>query len=137
MTLDNHEETLTQEELGKLLKTARKTKEKEYGKKITHKMVAEGIGVDRVTVAMWEQGKKHPGFLNIVNYCNFLGITLDELLGVKRTQPLYIELTEEEREAILSMVEGCAQESELGRLHQKLHLLKQYLKAFLGRAQSK
>ena len=72
-----------------------------------------------------------------MNYCSFLGITLDELLGVKRSQPLYIELTEEERETILSMVEECEQESELGHLHQKLHLLKQYLKAFLGRAQSK
>jgi len=134
---DGQNNQLTLEELAKRLKAARSAKEKKSGQKITHKMIAEGIGVDRVTVAMWEQGKKHPGFLNIVNYCNFIGITLDELLGVKKTQPLYIELTEEERAAILAMVEACEQEPEISHLHQKLQLLKQYLRAFFGRAQGK
>ena len=134
---DGQNNQLTLEELAKRLKAARSAKEKKSGQKITHKMIAEGIRVDRVTVAMWEQGKKHPGFLNIVNYCNFIGITLDELLGVKKTQPLYIELTEEERAAILAMVEACEQEPEISHLHQKLQLLKQYLRAFFGRAQGK
>jgi len=134
---DEQSNQLTLEELAKRLKAARKSREKESGQKIPHKMIAEAIGVDRVTVAMWEQGKKHPGFLNIVNYCNFIGITLDELLDVKKTQLLSIELTEEERTAILAMVETCEQEPEISHLHQKLQLLKQYLRAFLGRAQGR
>lgn len=135
--LNGQNDQLTLEELAKRLKAARKAKEKASGQKFTHKMIAEAIGVDRVTVAMWEQGKKHPGFLNIVNYCNVIGITLDELLGVKKTQTFYIELTEDERAAILAMVDACEQEPEISHLHQKLQLLKQYLTAFLGRAQGK
>ena len=127
-------ENLTPEELADLLKKARKAKEKETGKKITHKMVAEAIGVDRTTVTMWEQGKRYPGFLNIVNYCNFLGMTIDGLLGVKTQHTLHLELTEEERESILGMIEECKQESDSNSLHHKLHALDQYLRAFLSRA---
>lgn len=82
---DDQSTQLTLEELAKRLRAARKSKEKGSGQKITHKMIAEAIGVDRVTVAIWEQGKKYPDFLNIVNYCNVIGIALDELLGVKKT----------------------------------------------------
>ena len=130
-------EKLSLEELGELMKKARKTKEKEQGKKITHKMVAEVIGVDRVTVIMWEQGKKHPGFLNILNYCNFLDMTIDELLETKKIRTLYIELTEEERDTILSMIDECKREPENNLLHSKLHFLEQHMKAFFSRASTK
>ncbi len=132
-----NKEKLSLEELAQLMKQARKSKEQETGKKITHKMIAEAIGVDRVTVAMWEQGKKHPGFLNIFNYCTVLGITPDELLGLKHQRTLHIELTEGEREAILAMLEECQQESEPHRLHDRLQAFDQYLRAFFSRAQSK
>ena len=118
-------------EVGKRIKAARKAKKK------TQDEVVEAIGIGKTTLSEWERGLKQPGLLNILNYCNFLGMTLDELLGVKRTQPLYIELTEDERVAIFAMLEECEQEQEISHLHQKFHLLKQYLKAFLGRAQGK
>lgn len=128
---------LTLEELAGLLKQARKTKEKETGKKITHKMIAEAIGVDRVTVGMWERGERYPGFLNVFNYCNFLGMTLDELVGLKDQQTLHLELTETERQSIFSMLAECKRKSEKSDLYHDLHALEQYLKAFLGRARSK
>ena len=38
------------------------------------------------TVYEWEKGRQHPGFLNVVKFCEFLGMTLDELLGVKKKE---------------------------------------------------
>lgn len=68
---------------------------------------ADAIGVDRVSVTLWEQGKRHPGFLNILNYCQFLGMTVDELMGVKTNRTLQIELTEEERNMLFATVDEC------------------------------
>lgn len=68
---------------------------------------ADAIGVDRVSVTLWEQGKRHPGFLNILNYRQFLGMTVDELMGVKTNRTLQIELTEEERNMLFATVDEC------------------------------
>ncbi len=131
-----HEKNYTLEELAALLKQARKNKEKELGEKITHLMVADAIGVGRATVTLWEQGKRSPSFLHILNYCRFLGITLDELVGLQQQQTFYLEFTEEERDAILAMITEYRGEVEKSHLHDKFHALEQYLKAFLGRARS-
>ncbi len=128
---------VTLNELSHLLKEARKTKEQETGQKITHKMIAEAIGVDRTTVGKWEQGERSPSFLNVLDYCHFLGITLDELVGLKQQQTLYLELTEEERDTMLAMIGECVSESENSNRYHKLHTFEQYLKAFLGRARTK
>jgi hypothetical protein len=64
-------------------------------------------------------------------------MTLDELFGFRKKRMLYLELTEEEQDAILAMIEECEQESEMNSLHKKLYLLKQYVRAFFSRAQSK
>ncbi len=61
--------TLTSEELADLLKKAKRLKEQETGKKITQKMLADAIGVERVTVTMWEQGKRQPSFVHALGYC--------------------------------------------------------------------
>jgi transcriptional regulator with XRE-family HTH domain len=134
----NGQTTLTLKELSILLKKARKTKEKEVGKRITHKMIGDAIGVDRVTVGMWERGERYPGFLNVLNYCNFLGITPDELIGLKKPPlTLYIGFIEEERDTIFRMFDECEREQEIHNLHNKLFLLKQYIKGFFSRASTK
>ena len=128
---------LTSEELADLLKKAKRLREQETGQKITQKMIADAIGVDRVTVTKWEQGKRQPSFLHVLSYCNVLRITPNELIGLRKKRTLHIELSEEERNTLLSMVNECQDETELDSLHNKLRSLEQYLKAFLGRAQSK
>jgi len=115
-------------DLGKRIKAARKAKER------TQDEVADAIGIGKTTLSEWERGLKQPGLLNILNYCNFLGITLDELLGVNKTQILHIEVTEEERKAILSMFQECQEESEISHLHSKLRFLEQYINALFSRA---
>lgn len=77
---------MTLEKLGNLMEEARTQKRKDVeGKKISRKAIGRHIGVSGHTVYKWEKGRQHPGFLNVVKFCEFLGMTLDELLGVKKT----------------------------------------------------
>lgn len=128
-------ERYTLNELGKRIKAARKAKKK------TQDDVAEAIGVSKISVSEWERGLKQPGFLNILNYCNFLGITIDELLGVKKQTFFYITFTEEERNMMLSMLSECQRDADNSLkntpLHSKLHFLEQHIKAFFSRSQNK
>lgn len=78
------QKNMTLEELGGLMQEARKRKEESDGKKISRETIGRHIGVSGHTVYKWEQGMQHPGFLNVVKFCEFLGMTLDELLGVKK-----------------------------------------------------
>ena len=64
-------------------------------------------------------------------------LPLDELVGSKNEQTLYLELTEEERGTILSMLDEYECGSENSNLHEKVRFLKRYLKALLERAQNK
>ena len=77
---------LTLEDLGSLLTQARRNARKRFGNKvISREVVGKAIGVNPQSIYEWENGKGHPGFLNVLKYCRFLGITLDELCGVKKT----------------------------------------------------
>jgi len=125
---------LTQEELGRLMQEAREKKRNKDGKRISREMMGKAIGVDKHTIYEWERGNKHPTFLNVCKFCDYLGITLDELLGVKKLRYLQLRISEEERDAILSMFDECEQESVISNLQQKLRFLKQYIKAFFNRA---
>jgi hypothetical protein len=58
------------------------------------------------------RGLKQPGIFNMHNFCNLLGIPLDELRRQK-TRTLHIELSEEERDTMLSMIDECKHESEI------------------------
>ncbi len=115
-------------ELGRRIKTARKAKKK------TQDEVAHAIGVSQNIISDWERGAKQPGILNILNYCNFLGITLDELFDVKKQKYVNIQFTEEEIDTIFSLVDECEQEPEIRDLQKKLRFLRQYLKSLFGRA---
>ena len=118
--------------LGKRIKACRKAKKK------TQDELAAAIGVSKTTVSEWERGIKQPGILNLLNSCYFLGITLDELLELKAQRYFNITFTEEEREAMLLMLDECKREAESNNnLHSKLHFLEQHIKAFFSRAQSK
>jgi transcriptional regulator with XRE-family HTH domain len=124
-------EELSLSGLAERMKATRKAKKK------TQDEVADAIGVSKYTVSDWERGLKQPGILNILNYCNFLGITLDELLGMEKRQIFSVEFTEEERNVILSLFDECQRESENSHLHSKLHFLEQHIKALFGRAHTK
>lgn len=77
---------LTLEDLGSLLTQARRNARKRFGNKVvSREVVGKAIGVNPQSIYEWENGKSHPGVLNILKYAQFLGVTLDELFGVKKT----------------------------------------------------
>ncbi len=120
-------------DLGKRIQAARKAKHK------TQDEVATAIGVNKITVSDWERGIKQPGFLNILNYCNFLGITLDELVEFKKQHYLLLIVTDEERDNLLTTLAACQREAQHSAdnvpLHKKLDALEQQFNALLSRAQ--
>lgn len=62
------------------------------------------------------------------------------MLGVKGLSILHIEMTEEERDAILSIFDECEHDlnaSEMSNLQYKFPILKQYIKALFSRAHTK
>ncbi len=122
---------ISSKEIGKLLREAREKRQK---KQIE---VAEAIGVSPSAISQWERGEKDPKLQNVYKFCQCLDITIDELLGLTKIRELYLELTEEERDTIVSMIEECQQESDMSHLQSKLHFLEQHIKAFFSRAQSK
>ena len=71
-------------ELGKRIQAARKAKKK------TQDDVAQAIRVSKNIVSEWERGTKQPGIMNVLKYCNFLGITLDELFTFKQQRYFFI-----------------------------------------------
>lgn len=118
-------------ELGTRIKVARKARKK------TQDEVAEAIGVGKTTLSQWERGLKQPGILNVLNYCLFLGMTLDELLDVQKHTSLTLNFTEEEFTTILAMFEECERESDPDNFQKRLNFLKQYIKTLFSRAQTK
>ena len=69
---------ITLKDLGALMQKARN----ESGKNQIE--VAEKVGVSNTTISIWESGKKQPGVINLLKYCAAIGMTLDDLLGVKK-----------------------------------------------------
>ncbi len=121
-------EEFTLRDLGKRIKAARKAKKK------TQDDVAYAIGVSKNIVSEWERGTKQPGIMNVLNYCNFLGISLDGLLEFKQQHYFFIILNEKERNTLLSMVHECQDETKLDNLRKKLRDLEHSLTDFLSRA---
>ncbi len=117
------------QDIGRYIQAARKAKKK------TQDDVANAIGITKKTISEWERGLKQPGLLNILHFCKFLGITVDELLELHPPRTLHFELSEHERDELFALVLECVQETEFDRLQPKLRTLAHHLKAFFSRAQ--
>ena len=76
---------LNLKDLGSLLQKARESKKDDKGRKISRESIGNAIGVSGQTVYEWEKGNQQPGFLNVIKYCKFLGISLEDMLGEKKT----------------------------------------------------
>lgn len=75
---------MTLKELGQLMQKAREAKKDTNGRKISREVIGNEIGVSGQTVYLWESGNQQPGILNLLKYCEYLGVTIDDLLGVKK-----------------------------------------------------
>ena len=49
----------------------------------TQEKFAEQIGVSKQTVRTWEQAKNLPDLTALIKLRNYIGITIDEMLGLK------------------------------------------------------
>jgi transcriptional regulator with XRE-family HTH domain len=127
-------ETYNLKALGTRIKAVRKAKKK------TQDEIAQAVGIGKTTISEWERGLKQPGLLNMLNYCEYLGITLDELLEIKASRTLQLELTEEERDLIFSAFDKCEQMlnmPDINTFQQILYSLKNHLHTIFNRAHIK
>ncbi|MFE6167046.1 helix-turn-helix domain-containing protein [Viridibacillus arvi] len=67
--------------------------------KLTQADVADRIGVARTTYAMYEQGKREPDIDTINKIASYYKVTTDYLLGRSDSNPLPINMDEEEFQA--------------------------------------
>ena len=51
---------------------------------LTQEELAKKIGVTQAAVAMWETGEAKPSTNNVIELAKVLGVTTDELLGVRK-----------------------------------------------------
>lgn len=123
--------------LGSLMKKAREKanqQRKMTGQpEITQGDIAKILKVRKPTVSDWEQGKIHPGFLNVLKYCEALEITPDELLGIHNQRLLNVSLTEQERETMFAMLEKCKQDAENTPLYGRIETFEAFFKALFSR----
>lgn len=52
-------------------------------KKLSQEQLAQMIGVKKITLAAWEQGRNRPSLGRAVDIANALGVNLEEMCGVK------------------------------------------------------
>lgn len=57
-------------------------------KNLTQQQLADGLNVNRTTVAMWESGKSSPRADLIPEIASVLGCTISELFGTSDTESI-------------------------------------------------
>lgn len=79
---------------------------------LSQKEVAEKIGVAKSTYSLYESGNREPGVPIIKKIAEILGVSADELLGIKSDEPLTVaahfdgdELTEDEMDEIQNYID--------------------------------
>ena len=70
---------MTQHEFGERLRAFRKQQ------KLTQKQLGQRINISNATISQWEDGALNPGLTHIVNLCEAFGLSLDDLLDLKKT----------------------------------------------------
>lgn len=75
-------------ELGERIRAAREAaneRRKDAGlPTLTQTDIAKALNTSKKTVGEWERGESQPKSLYLIDYCTFLGISLDDMVGVKK-----------------------------------------------------
>ena len=74
---------MDQVKVGEFISTARKEK------RMTQKELAEQIGVSDKTISRWETGNGLPDMAYLTPLCDFLGVSVNELLSGEKLPPAY------------------------------------------------
>ena len=98
---------MNQEKIGRFICELRKEKG------LTQAQLAEKFGISNRAVSKWENGKSLPDASIMINLCNFLGITVNELLNGERismedykekaedTMTNVVEISQKEKRAMM------------------------------------
>lgn len=70
---------LTEKEFGEKLKATRKHL------KLTQQELAKKINSTNATISKWEDGSMNPSLFSVAQLCEAFGLSLDDLLGLKKT----------------------------------------------------
>ena len=94
---------MTQHEFGERLRAFRKQQ------KLTQKQLGQRINISNATISQWEDGALNPGLTHIVNLCEAFGLSLDDLLDLKKnaeplldTDTLTVSIETDELERVLT-----------------------------------
>lgn len=92
---------LTQREFGERLKATRKKL------KLTQKTISEEINVGQGTLSQWEQGLLNPSLLSVAQFCEAFDLSLDDLLGLKKTPNRSLTPTRSPSPSKQTNLNGC------------------------------
>lgn len=62
-------------------------------KNLSQKQLAQRIGVDKSTVALYESGERLPSLSRLVSLSYVLGVTTDYLLGVSNRKDSFLDVS--------------------------------------------
>lgn len=62
-------------------------------KDLSQKQLAQRIGVNKSTVALYESGKRLPSFSKLVSLSRALGVTTDFLLGISDHKDSFLDVS--------------------------------------------
>ena len=82
------------ETIAKNLKFFREKRKKTQGQ------LAEVLGVKHNTISMWENGKNSIDAFSLMQICDYLNVSLDDMFGRKNKDIPTLEMSEEERKLI-------------------------------------
>ena len=92
---------MTQHEFGERLRAFRKQQ------KLTQKTISEKINVGQGTLSSWEDGAKVPNILSIIDLCEAFGLSLDDLLDLKKTPNCSLTPTRSPSPSKQTNLNGC------------------------------
>ena len=69
-------------------------------RKITQKQLAEVLGVKHNTISTWEKGTNSIDVSLLMQICEYLNVSLDDMFGRKNNDITTLEMSEEERRLI-------------------------------------
>ena len=93
---------ITEKEFGEKLKAIRKK-----NLKLTQKELAKKIQVVNTTISKWEDDAPNPSLFAVAKFCEAFGLSLDDLLGLKKTPNRSLTPTRSPSPSKQTNLNGC------------------------------
>ena len=90
------------------MQIAKRIKQARIDKNMTQLQLADAMGVSYQAVSNWERGNSMPDISKLTDLCSTLGLTVDELLGVKEKTTAAVTKAMEKEELAVEELEEVA-----------------------------